>query len=191
MTGQVKELVTRNDCLKDVVNNIHPVFSGHYAKCWGYKKRIGKCPSVRMKGHYWNNNSSSRRQVSSGEPSRPSLSLLRLALVWALGNQLRMMRGGTAGPGKSFPVPTSCHFSGVRLMSGVSQHNSFNHLNEEAWLELVHQLASLAPKLAAYIAGLNQCWLSSNKLNFCQCPERRDTDLKLGLKAGSFPFLKC
>lgn len=34
---QFKELVIRNNHLKDIVNNIHLVFSGHYAKCWGTK----------------------------------------------------------------------------------------------------------------------------------------------------------
>lgn len=60
-------------------------------------------------------------------------------------------------------------------------------------LELVHQLASLTPKLAqlgaSYIRSLSQCLLNSNKLNLYQRPEKRDTDLKLGWKVGYFVIM--
>ena len=69
-----------------------------------------------------------------------------------------MVSKSTAGSGKSLlvhkpkPSPKFLQFSGVMLMCRESTH-SLNHLNEEAWLELVHQLASFAPKLAQHGAS--------------------------------------
>lgn len=183
-TGQFKKLVITNNRVKDFVDS-HLVFSCNCAKCWGYKTEWENVSQFEWKDiirkiQQQQETDKLGTEQASPEPQArvstwPWIGVTRPSAQWWVGGQQDL--------GKASQSWISISFWGEADVRRVSIL-----LKSLEWEALARTSPSLSKPSTK--TGLAELTLAELKIKSTGS-ERGERDLKLGSKAGYFPFLKC